>query len=164
MHSLTLALVAMGFSLAAVQAAGQAQPAPVESTGHDAKLYVYRINSPGLGNGINLIFDGVKVAKLGNNECTAIRVAPGDHQIEMSAKSPLAFILGDSDGPPKLGGKLSALPDSTIYYQYNQILKTIGYNLSQTEYRLDRVEKDVAEPELAKCKTIKPSPPSVAPG
>ncbi len=154
MHRMTLAILAVGLSLSAAQAAAY-EPQPANNlndpAGHDARLFVYRIHSPGLGNWLNLLIDGVKVARLGNNDCTAVRVAPGKHLIEMSRK-----VIGG--GAPTLQAVLEALPDSDNYYKYDQL-----YNLTNVsgtiEYRLDKVDKVEAEPELGKCKAVKPSDP-----
>lgn len=150
MHRMTLAILTVGLSLSAAQAAAyEPQPANSPNESADAQLFVYRIHSPGLGNWLNLLIDGVKVARLGNNECTSVRVTPGKHLIEMSRK-----VIGG--GAPTLRSPLEALPASDNYYKYDQI-----YNLTNVsgtiEYRLDKVDKAEAEPELGRCKTVKPS-------
>ena len=152
MHRATLAILTVGLALLAEQAPAhepQAASNLDESAGHNAQLFVYRIHSAGLGNWLNLVVDGVQVARIGNNDCTSVRVPPGKHLIEMSRK-----VFGG--GAPTVRASFEALPDSDNYYKYDQI-----YNLTNVtgtiEYRLDKIDKAEAEPELARCKTVKPA-------
>lgn len=104
--------------LAAAPVLAQDAPAPAAGEATDANLYVFRDYAEPTAWKPTVRIDGKKVAAIGQNEFTAVRIAPGPHRVTLG----WPFLSGQSDA--EVG--IVVEPGRTLYLEIGGHVRYAG--------------------------------------